>query len=134
MSVRITRVLLADADPLQREGWRLVIDAQPDLEVVGEAPDGVQALALLRRHEIDVAVVDARMPRLGGLQVLERIRTDANVRLVQSACGPGVVLTTATDLDRYAAAGSAAGARAVLWKDAEPDALLAAIRSAARGS
>ncbi len=125
------RVLLADADAMQREGWRLVLDAQPDLEVVAEAPDGVQALAVLRRTAVDVAVVDARMPRLGGLQVTEQIATDARIRLMQHSPVTRVVLVTATDLDRFVGPGRAAGADAVLYKDAEPGTLIAAIRDAA---
>ena len=125
------RVLLADSDVLQREGWRLVLDAQPDVEVVAEVPDGVQALAVLRRLAVDVAVVDVRMPRLGGLQVTERIATDARIRLMQRAPITRVVLVTATDLDRFAAPGREAGADAVLYKDAEPSALIRAIRDAA---
>ncbi|GAA2754351.1 response regulator [Amnibacterium kyonggiense] len=125
------RVLLADADPLQREGWRLVLDAQPDLEVVAEVPDGVQALAVLRRTAVDVAVVDVRMPRLGGVQVTEAVATDARIRLMQHSPVTRVVLVTATDLDRYAGPGRAAGADAVLYKDADPAELSAAIRDAA---
>lgn len=125
------RVLLADADPLQREGWRLVLDAQPDMEVVAEAPDGVQALAVLRRLPVDVAVVDARMPRIGGVQVVATVVTDARIRLTQGVPVTRVVLVTATDLDRYAGAGREAGAEAVLYKDAEPPALIGAIRDAA---
>jgi DNA-binding NarL/FixJ family response regulator len=125
------RVLLADADAMQREGWRLVLDAQPDLEVVAEVPDGVQALAVLRRVAVDVAVVDVRMPRLGGLQVTEQIATDARIRLMQRSPVTRVVLVTATDLDRYAGPGREAGADAVLYKDADPGALIAAIRDAA---
>ena len=131
MSVEPIRVLLADADPLQREGWRLVVDAQPDLQVVAEAPDGVQALAMLRRVPVDVAVVDVRMPRLGGVQVTETIGSDARIRLTQRAPVTRVVLVTATDLDRHAGPGREAGTDAVLYKDAPPDDLLAAIRSAA---
>ena len=130
MTAAPLRVLLADADPLQREGWRLVLDAQPDLEVVAEVPDGVQALGVLRRVGVDVAVVDARMPRLGGLQVTATIATDARIRLMQQAPVTRVVLVTATDLDRFAGPGREAGADAVLYKDADPDVLLAAIRSA----
>ncbi|MBW4042549.1 MAG: response regulator transcription factor [Acidobacteria bacterium] len=125
------RVLLADADPLQREGWRLVLDAQPDLEVVAEASDGVQALAVLRRVAVDVAVVDVRMPRLGGLQVTASIADDARIRLMQRPPVTRVVLVTATDLDRYAGPGREAGADAVLYKDADPIRLIAAIRDAA---
>jgi DNA-binding NarL/FixJ family response regulator len=124
------RVLLADADPLQREGWRQVVDAQPDLQVVAEVPDGVQALAVLRRVVVDVAIVDARMPRLGGVQVTETVATDARIRLTQDAPVTRVVLVTATDLDRFATSGREAGAEAVLYKDAEPDVLLRAIRDA----
>ena len=131
MTGEAIRVLLADADPLQREGWRLVVDAQPDLQVVAEAPDGVQALAVLRRLPVDVAVVDVRMPRLGGVQMTERVATDARIRLTQHAPVTRVVLVTATDLDRYAGPGRAAGADAVLYKDADPEALCAAIREAA---
>lgn len=124
------RVLLADADPLQREGWRQIVDAQPDLAVVAEVPDGVQALAVLRRVAVDVAVVDARMPRLGGLQVTETVATDARIRLTQRTPVTRVVLVTATDLDRFAGPGREAGADAVLYKDAQPDVLLSAIRDA----
>ena len=125
------RVLLADADPLQREGWRLVLDAQPDLAVVGEVPDGVQLLAHLRRHAVDVVLSDVRLPRLNGLQALEQSRQDARVRLGQRDGDVRWVLVTATDLDRYAPLGAAAGASSVLWKAAEPEALLAAIRALA---
>jgi DNA-binding NarL/FixJ family response regulator len=109
------------------------MDAQDDLEVVAEAPDGEQALAVLRRLAIDVAVLDVRMPRLGGLQVVETIASDARTRLTQRDAPTRVVLVTATDLDRYAPSGAAAGAAAVLVKDADPEVLLAAIRDAAGG-
>lgn len=125
------RVLLADADAMQREGWRLVLDAQPDLEVVAEVPDGVQALGVLRRLAVDVALVDVRMPRLGGIQVTAAIATDARIRLMQRAPVTRVVLVTATDLDRHAGPGREAGAEAVLYKDADPAVLLTAIRDAA---
>lgn len=131
MTTAPIRVLLADADPLQREGWRLVLDAQPDLEVIGEVPDGVQALALLRRVPVDVAVIDVRMPRVGGVQVTEAVATDARIRLAQRSPVTRVVLVTATDLDRYAGPGREAGADAVLYKDADPAALCTAIRDAA---
>lgn len=121
-------VLLADADPLHREGWRHVIDAQPDLVVTGEVPDGVQLLAHLRRNPVDVVVADVRMPRLGGVQALQQARADAVIRLTQRATGLRTVLVAATDLDRHGPDGLAAGADAVLWKGVEPEALLAAIR------
>jgi DNA-binding NarL/FixJ family response regulator len=125
------RVLLVDADPMQREGWRLVIDAQPDMVAVEEAGDGVSALAVLRKVVVDVAVVDARLPRMSGMQVVERILADARVRLVQRPPVTRVVLVTATDLDRFVPLGVEAGAHAVLYKDTPPDALLATLRAAA---
>jgi len=125
------RVLLVDAEPLQRSGWRLVIDSQDDLEVVGEAGDGVQALALLRRVPVDVAVLDVRLPRMSGVQLAEKIAEDARVRLVQRPPVTRVVLVSAVDLDHWEAAGDRLGASAVLPKDVEPERLLAAIRAAA---
>lgn len=125
------RVLLADADPLQREGWRLVIDAQPDLQVVAEVPDGVQALGVLRRVPVDVAVVDVRMPRVGGIQVLEHVLTDARIRLTQRPPVTRIVLVSATDVDRFERQGREAGADAVLDKGIDPELLLNAIRTAA---
>ncbi len=124
------RVLLADADPLQREGWRLVLDAQHDLGVVGEVPDGVQLLAHLRRHAVDVVVSDVRLPRLGGLQAVEQAGRDARVALMQRERGLRWVLVTATDLDRWGPMGLAAGATSVLWKGGDPESMLAAIRAA----
>lgn len=125
------RVLLADADPLQREGWRLVIDAQPDLQVVAEAPDGVQALGVLRRIPVDVAVIDVRMPRIGGIQVLEQVLTDARIRLTQRPPVTRTVLMSAMDVDRFERQGREAGADAVLDKGVDPEILLEAIRAAA---
>lgn len=132
MTTAPIRVLLADADPLQREGWRLVIQAHPDLAVVAETADGPETLAVLRRVRVEVAVVDARIPDLGGVEVVERIGTDARIRLAQEAAPTRVVLVTATDLDRFAPLGAAAGASAVLYKDADPAVLVAALRVAAR--
>lgn len=125
------RVLLADADPLQREGWRLVIDAQRDLQVVAEVPDGVQALGVLRRIPIDVAVIDVRMPRVGGIQVVEQVRTDARIRLAQRPPVTRIVLVSATDVDRFERQGREAGADAVLDKGVDPEVLLDTIRTAA---
>ena len=125
------RVLLVDAHPLQRQGWRQMLDAQHDATVVAEAADGLQALAVLRTMQVDVAVIDVRLSRLGGLQVVEQLAADARVRLTQRPDLTRVVLVTATDLDRYLPLGVAAGAQTVVWKDAPPDDLLATIRAAA---
>jgi DNA-binding NarL/FixJ family response regulator len=125
------RVLLADAEPLQRSGWRLAIDSQKDLEVVAEVADGVQALAQLRRVPVDVAVLDVRLPRMSGVQVAERVPEDARVRLVQRRPSTRVVLVSAVDLDRWEAVGRDLGVDAVLSKDVDPERLFAEIRAAA---
>ena len=125
------RVLLADAEPLQRSGWRLAIDSQDDLEVVAEVGDGVQAVALLRRVPVDVAVLDVRLPRMSGVQVAERVPEDARIRLVQRRPPTRVVLVSAVDLDHWEAAGRDLGVDAVLPKDVDPERLFAEIRAAA---
>jgi DNA-binding NarL/FixJ family response regulator len=125
------RVLLADAEPLQRSGWRLAVDSQDDLEVVAEAADGVQALALLRRVPVDVAVLDVRLPRMSGVQVAERVPEDARVRLVQRRPSTRVVLVGAVDLDHWEAVGRDLGVDAVLAKDVDPERLFAELRAAA---
>ena len=122
------RVLLADDSALQREGWRLVIGSQPDVEVVGEAGDGAQALGLLRRSPVDVVLMDIQMPRVNGLTATGRILADERVRELGA---PRIVLLATVDLEQHVPAAAMAGAYAVLWKDAEPEALLDTIREAA---
>ena len=122
------RILLADDSHLQREGWRLVLGTQPDLEVVGEAGDGAQALGLLRRTSADVVLMDIQMPRVDGLTAAGRILGDAQVR---ERGTPRVILLATVDLDDHVPAAAMAGAYAVLWKDSEPEALLDTIREAA---
>ena len=125
------RVLLADAEPLQRSGWRLAIDSQDDLEVVAEAPDGVQALVLLRRVPVDVAVLDVRLPRMSGVQLAERVPEDARIRLVQRRPPTRVVLVSAVDLEHWEDVGRDLGVHAVLPKGVEPERLFAELRAAA---
>ena len=122
------RVLLADDSALQREGWRLVIGSQPDVEVVGEAGDGEQALGLLRRSPVDVVLMDIQMPRVNGLTATGRILADERVRELGA---PRIVLLATVDLEQHVPAAAMAGAYAVLWKDAQPEALLDTIREAA---
>jgi len=124
----VIRILLADDSHLQREGWRLVLGTQPDLEVVGEAGDGAQALGLLRRTSADVVLMDIQMPRVDGLTAAGRILGDAQVR---ERGTPRVILLATVDLDDHVPAAAMAGAYAVLWKDSEPEALLDTIREAA---
>ena len=121
--------LLVDDSSQQRLGWRMILEAHPDIEVVAEAPDGARALALARRMPLDVVVMDVRMPRVGGLAAAERIRTDAQVR--EQGGPPGIVLMTALDLEDFVGPSAEVGADALLYKDVEPEALLAAVLAAA---
>lgn len=119
------RVVLVDDQELVRTGFRMVLDAQPDIRVVGEAGDGATALELLRTLAADVALMDVRMPRMDGVEATRRIRaTDG---------GPRVLILTTFDLDEYAYAALKAGASGFLLKDARPPELLSAIRSVHSG-
>lgn len=124
-------MLLVDDSPWQREGWALLLGSQPDLEVVGEAGDGAQALAFLRREPVDVVVMDIQMPRVNGLVATERILGDAQVR--ELGAPPRIILMASVDLDDHVAAAAVAGAYAVLYKDTEPEALFDVIRQAGLG-
>jgi DNA-binding NarL/FixJ family response regulator len=119
------RVLLVDDQALMRMGFALVLDAEDDLEVVGEAGDGATALAQVRALRPDVVLMDVRMPGMNGIEATERLTAEhPEVRVL--------VLTT-FDLDEYAFAALRAGASGFLLKDAEPAALVAAIRTVASG-
>ena len=120
------RILLVDDQPMLRMGFRMVLDAQPDLEVVGEAADGVEALAALERTPVDVVLMDVRMPRMDGVEATRRIAA-----LPEPT--PRVVILTTFDLDEYVFAGLRAGASAFLLKDVPPEELLHAIRVVASG-
>jgi len=128
----VIRVIIADDQPLQREGFRLVLGSQPDIEIVGEAGDGAQTLAQVRRTPTDVVLMDIRMPRVNGFVAAQRITTDAQVRSLGPA--PRIVLVTALDLDDHVRAADAAGAFTLLYKDVPPELLLEAIRGAAASS
>jgi DNA-binding NarL/FixJ family response regulator len=120
------RVVLVDDQALVRSGFAMLVNSQPDLEVVGEASDGVEAMELLARTQADVVLMDVRMPRLDGVEATRRIidgRPD----------GPRVVVLTTFDLDEYAFAALQAGASGFLLKDAMPEDLLRAIRSVHAG-
>ncbi len=119
------RVLLVDDQPLLRTGFRMILGAEPDLDVVGEAADGAEAVALVDELEPDVVLMDLRMPNMDGIEATRLITTaHEDVRIV--------VLTT-FDLDEYVYASLRAGASAFLLKDAKEDQLVAAIRVAADG-
>jgi DNA-binding NarL/FixJ family response regulator len=120
------RVFLVDDQALVRSGFAMLLSAQDDIQVVGEAADGAAALAALARTAADVVLMDIRMPVLDGVAATRALlegRTDA----------PKVLVLTTFDLDEYVFAALAAGASGFLLKDARPDDLLAAIRSVAAG-
>jgi len=122
------RVLLADDSRVQRDGWALLLGSQPDLEVVAQAGDGAQALAIARRQSVDVILMDVRMPRIGGIAATERLLGDP--RVAEQGPLPRVILLATHDLDDHVPAAAAAGAFAVLYKDVEPEALFEAVRQA----
>jgi DNA-binding NarL/FixJ family response regulator len=119
------RIILVDDQELVRTGFRMVLDAQPDMTVVGEASDGLEATELARRQPADVVIMDARMPRLDGVAATRRIR--------EAGDRPRVLMLTTFDLDEYAFAALKAGASGFLLKDVPPDELLFAIRAVHSG-
>jgi DNA-binding NarL/FixJ family response regulator len=120
-----TRILLVDDQELLRMGFRMVLEAQDDLEVVGEAGDGAEAVALTRQLEPDVVLMDVRMPGMDGVQ--------ATRELVDGGSASHVIILTTFDLDEYAHAALRAGASGFLLKDAPTADLLSAIRAVASG-
>ncbi|MGW3516378.1 response regulator [Streptomyces hydrogenans] len=121
------RVLLVDDQPLIRSGFRALLDLEDDIEVVGEAADGEEALALVRAHLPDVALVDVRMPVLDGIGTTRRIASDP------ALAGVHVVILTNYGLDEYVLDALRAGAAGFLVKDVLPEDFLHAVRVAARG-
>lgn len=121
------RVLVADDQDLVRTGLSMILDAQPGIEVVGQAADGLEAVALARRLDPDVGLFDIRMPGLDGIAATREL------------AGPGVdnplaiVVITTFDLDEYVYGALKAGARGFLLKDAGPELLVQAIHAAANG-
>jgi DNA-binding NarL/FixJ family response regulator len=118
-------ILLADDQELLRMGFRLVLEAQPDLEVAGEAGDGEQAVELVSKLEPDIVLMDVRMPTMDGVEATRRI--------VARGGRSRVIILTTFDLDEYAYSALRAGASGFLLKDAPPADLLSAIRAVARG-
>ncbi|MFK0257622.1 response regulator [Streptomyces sp. NPDC090445] len=119
------RVMLVDDQVLLRTGFRMVLAAQPDMEVVAEAGDGLEALEVLRSTKVDVVLMDVRMPRLDGVEATRRI--------CERPEHPKVIILTTFDLDEYAFSGLKAGASGFMLKDVPPAELLAAIRSVHSG-
>ncbi|GAA2124598.1 response regulator transcription factor [Kitasatospora saccharophila] len=121
------RVMLVDDQELLRTGFRMVLQSQGDIEIAAEAGDGQQAVDVLRTAEVDVILMDVRMPRLDGVQATRRICLDDHGAPVEGA--PRVLILTTFDLDEYAFAALKAGASGFLLKDVPPTELVAAIRS-----
>ncbi|MHB8340636.1 MAG: response regulator [Mycobacteriales bacterium] len=118
-------LLLVDDQPLLRMGFRMVLDAQPDMTVVGEASDGREAVEAVHRGKPDVVLMDVRMPTMDGVEATRLI--------VASGSLSRVLILTTFDLDDYAFAGLRAGASGFLLKDVPPVDLLSAIRAVASG-
>jgi DNA-binding NarL/FixJ family response regulator len=121
----VIRVLIADDQDLVREGLRMILDAEEDISVVGEAADGRQALAEARRLDPDVVLMDVRMPELDGIE--------ATSRLAHTGSKARVLVLTTFDLDEYVYRALKAGASGFLLKDAKRDQLVAAVRTVADG-
>ncbi|MCX5418815.1 response regulator transcription factor [Streptomyces sp. NBC_00078] len=121
------RVLLADDQSLVRAGFKALLDAQPDIEVAGEASDGEDALGKVRELCPDIVLMDIRMPVLDGLAATRRITDDEALR------GVKVVMLTTFELDEYVFEAIRSGASGFLVKDTEPDELLRAVRAVVDG-
>jgi DNA-binding NarL/FixJ family response regulator len=123
----VTRVLIADDQALVRAGFRMILDAEDDLDVVGEASDGAEAVKLARQMKPDVVLMDIRMPELDGIEATRRIAelgTDPPTR---------VLMLTTFDLNEYVYEALRAGASGFLLKDVPPEQLAAGIRIVAQG-
>jgi DNA-binding NarL/FixJ family response regulator len=119
------RVLLADDERLVRAGFRMILRAEPDIDVIGEAADGVEAVEAARRLRPDVVLMDVRMPRLNGI--------DATRQLIRLPEPPRVLVVTTFDLDRYVYETLRLGASGFLLKDAPEEQLIGAIRTVVSG-
>ncbi|MBB5939398.1 response regulator transcription factor [Streptomyces zagrosensis] len=119
------RIMLVDDQALLRTGFRMVLAAQPDMDVVAEAGDGLAALEVLKTAEVDVVLMDVRMPRLDGVE--------ATARICRTEGAPKVLILTTFDLDEYAFSALKAGASGFMLKDVPPAELLTAIRAVHSG-
>ncbi|WP_033312622.1 response regulator transcription factor [Streptomyces iakyrus] len=121
------RVLLADDQALLRSAFRVLVDSEPDMEVVGEASDGAEAVRLAKEQQADVVLMDIRMPGTDGLAATRMISADPDLADVR------VVILTTFEVDDYVVQSLRAGASGFLGKGSEPEELLTAIRTAAGG-
>jgi DNA-binding NarL/FixJ family response regulator len=121
------RVLIADDQALVRAGFKMILEAEPEIQVIGEAEDGVEAVEMIKRLKPDVALMDIRMPRLNGLEATRQIVTgngDVNTR---------VLMLTTFDLNEYVYEALRAGASGFLLKDVPAEQLINGIQVVARG-
>jgi DNA-binding NarL/FixJ family response regulator len=121
------RLLIVDDQALVRTGFRMILEAEPDLEIVGEAADGEQAVAEATRLRPDVVLMDIRMPRMDGVEATRRLASR------NAEAGIRVLILTTFDLDEYVVEALRAGASGFLLKDAPPEDLIDAIRVVADG-
>jgi DNA-binding NarL/FixJ family response regulator len=121
------RVLIADDQALVRGGFRVMVDAMPDMHVVGEAANGEEAVALVRSERPDVVLMDVRMPVLDGIEATRRITGDPELEATR------VLILTTFDLDEYVYGALRAGASGFLLKDTDPTQMLSGIRILAAG-
>ena len=117
------RLLIADDQAVIRSGFRAILEEAPDIEIVGEAEDGIQAVALARRRAANVVLMDVRMPRMDGIEATRALSDDP----------VDVLVITTFDLDEYVFGALRAGAAGFLLKDAPPEVLVDAIRTVGRG-
>ena len=120
------RVLIVDDQSLVRAGFRMILDAEPEIEVVGEASDGLEAVLAARQMEPDVILMDVRMPNVDGLEATRRLLDGRDE-------GPRILILTTFDLDEYVYEALRAGASGFLLKDTPPEQLVEAIMVVARG-
>ncbi|MFI5934259.1 response regulator [Actinoplanes sp. NPDC051494] len=121
------RVALADDHELVRMGLRALVEREPDMEVAGEASSGHEAMALLRRVQPDVLLLDIRMPGMDGLETLRQIYADPHIEKTR------VIVVTTFEVDRYVFEALQAGANGFILKDTAPDELVRAVRVVAAG-
>jgi DNA-binding NarL/FixJ family response regulator len=123
----VIRVVLADDQDLVREGLRMMLEAEPDIEVAGEARNGLEALDAARAHDPDVVLMDVRMPRTDGLRATARLTADPTLTRTR------VIVLTTFELDEYVFGALRSGAAGFLLKDMEPTELVDAVRIVAAG-